>query len=148
MVWGGNPVNTQVNLMTHVARARKEQGAKLAVVDPYRTGTAERADLHLAVKPGTDGALAAAVIHCLLRDGRADRDYLARHTDWDPEIEAHFAGTTPDWAAAITGLSVEEIEAFARLYGSTKRSYIRVGYGFRARATGRPTCMPSPACRR
>jgi anaerobic selenocysteine-containing dehydrogenase len=148
VIWGGNPVNTQVNVMTHVAKARKERGAKLVVVDPYRTGTAERADLHLAVKPGTDGALAAAVIHCLVRDGRADRAYLARHTDWDAGAEAHFAGTTPEWAAEITGLSAEEIEAFARLYGATKRSYIRVGYGFSRSRNGAAnvhavSCLPA-----
>ncbi|MDH3913559.1 MAG: molybdopterin-dependent oxidoreductase, partial [Rhodospirillales bacterium] len=72
VVWGGNPVSTQVNVMTHIAKARKAQNAKLVVVDPYRTGTAEQADLHLMVKPGTDGALAAAVIHVLLKEGFAD----------------------------------------------------------------------------
>jgi anaerobic selenocysteine-containing dehydrogenase len=148
VIWGGNPVNTQVNVMTHVAKARKARDAKLVVVDPYRTGTAERADLHLAVKPGTDGALAAAVIHCLVRDGLADRDYLARHTDWDAEAEAHFADTTPTWAAAITGLPAAEIEAFARLYGATKRAYIRVGYGFSRSRNGAAnvhavSCLPS-----
>jgi len=148
VVWGGNPVNTQVNVMTHIAKARKARGAKLVVVDPYRTGTAERADLHLALKPGTDGALAAAVIHVLLKEGRADRDYLARHTDWSAEVEAHFADKTPAWAAAITGLPVDDIEAFAQLYGSTKRSYIRVGYGFSRARNGAAgvhavSCLPA-----
>jgi len=148
VVWGGNPVNTQVNVMTLIAKARKARGAKLVVIDPYRTGTAEQADLHLAVKPGTDGALAAAVVHVLLRDGLADRDYLARHTDWDREIEAHFAATTPDWAAAITGLPAADIESFARLYGSTKRSFIRVGYGFSRSRNGAAnvhavSCLPA-----
>lgn len=148
VVWGGNPVNTQVNVMTHIARARKERGAKLVVVDPYRTGTAEQADHHLMVKPGTDGALAAAVINVMLAEGLADRTYLANLTDWNDELEAHFAGTTPDWAAAVTGLSVEEIEAFARLYGQTKRSFIRVGYGFARSRNGATnlhavSCLPS-----
>jgi anaerobic selenocysteine-containing dehydrogenase len=148
VVWGGNPVNTQVNVMALIAKARKARGAKLVVVDPYRTGTAEQADLHLAVKPGTDGALAAAVIHVLLAEGLADRDYLARHTDWDREIEAHFAATTPDWAAAITGLPAAEIEGFARLYASTKRSFIRVGYGFSRARNGAAnvhavSCLPA-----
>jgi anaerobic selenocysteine-containing dehydrogenase len=75
VMWGGNPVSTQVNVMTHIARARKERGAKLVVVDPYRTGTAEQADLHLMLLPGTDGALAAAVMHVLFREGFADRAY-------------------------------------------------------------------------
>ena len=148
VVWGGNPVNTQVNVMTHIARARKQRGAKLVVVDPYRTGTADQADRHLMVKPGTDGALAAAVIHVLLRDDLADRAYLAKLTDWSAEIEAHFAAATPDWAAGVTGVPVEEIEAFARLYGGTKRSFIRVGYGFARSRNGASnlhavSCLPA-----
>src|SRR5262249_2422910 len=69
IVWGGNPVSTQVNVMTHIAKARKSHGAKLVVVDPYRTGTAEQADHHLMLRPGTDAALAVAIMHVLFRDG-------------------------------------------------------------------------------
>ncbi|MGI9433990.1 MAG: molybdopterin-containing oxidoreductase family protein [Geminicoccaceae bacterium] len=130
VIWGGNPVSTQVNVMTHVARARKQNGAKLVVVDPYRTGTAAQADIHLALRPGTDGALACAVMHILFRDGWADRDYLAANADDVAELEAHLETRTPAWAAGITGLSVEAIENFAALYGRTERSYIRFGYGF------------------
>lgn len=145
VVWGGNPVNTQVNVMQHIATARKTRGAKLVVIDPYRTGTAEQADLHLMVRPGTDGALAAAVVHILLRDGHADRAYLARYSDLSPEIEAHFAAKTPAWAEAITGVPVAQIEAFAKLYGETKRSYIRVGYGF-ARGRNGATNLHAVSC--
>src|SRR6185437_870223 len=88
VVWGGNPVNTQVNVMHYIARARHERGAKLVVVDTYRTGTAEQADLFLPVRPGTDGALACAVMHVLFRDGYADRAYLAKHTDATDALEA------------------------------------------------------------
>ena len=104
VVWGGNPVSTQVNVMTHIATARRERAAKLVVIDPYRTATAERADLHLAPLPGTDGALACAVMHVLFREGYADRAYMARYTD-DPEgLEAHLETRDPAWAARITGL--------------------------------------------
>lgn len=127
--WGGNPVATQVNVMTHVSRARKARGAKLVTIDPYRTGTAEVSDLHLMLRPGTDGALACAVMHVLFKEGFADRAYLARYAADVERLEAHLAERTPEWAAAITGLAVEEITAFARLYGGTKRSYLRVGYG-------------------
>ncbi|PWC91008.1 molybdopterin oxidoreductase family protein [Azospirillum sp. TSO5] len=127
--WGGNPVATQVNVMTHVSRARKGRGAKLVTIDPYRTGTAEVSDLHLMLRPGTDGALACAVMHVLFRDGYADRAYLTRLAAGTDRLEAHLATRTPEWAAAITGLTVAEIEAFARLYGTTKRSYLRIGYG-------------------
>ena len=148
VIWGGNPVSTQVNVMKHVAEARHRRGAKLVVVDPYRTGTAEVADIHLAPLPGTDGALACAVMHVLFAEGYADRDYMAKYTD-DPEgLEAHLASRGPEWAARITGLGEEEIVAFARLYGQTKRSFIRVGYGFSRSRNGAAqmfavTCLPS-----
>src|SRR5262245_49608678 len=124
VIWGGNPVNTQVNVMTHVARAQR-RGAPLVVVDPYRTGTAERANLHLAPRPGTDAALACAVMHVLFAEGFADWAYMRAYTDAPDELAEHVRTRTPEWAAAITGLTVEEIVAFARLYGRTKRSFIR-----------------------
>jgi anaerobic selenocysteine-containing dehydrogenase len=148
VVWGGNPVSTQVNLMTHVAAARKERGARLVVIDPYRTATAEQADLHLAPLPGTDGALACAVMQVLFKEGYADRDYMARYTDNPDGLERHLATRDPAWAAGITGLAEDEILGFARLYGRTKRSYIRVGYGFSRSRNGAAqlfavTCLPA-----
>ncbi len=92
--------------MTHVSRARKERGAKFVVIDPYRTSTAAVADLHLAPLPGTDGALACAVMHIAFRDGHADLGYLARHTDFPADLRQHLSLRSPEWAAAITGLSV------------------------------------------
>ena len=148
VVWGGNPVATQVNVMTHISRARRERGAPLVVVDPYRTGTAEVADHHLAPRPGTDGALACAVMHVLFAEGFADRAYLARYTDVPDALEAHLRSRGPDWAAAITGIAPEAIVDFARLYGRTKRSFIRVGYGFSRSRNGSAslhavTCLPA-----
>ena len=65
IVWGSNPASTQVNVLTHIARARRERNAHLVVVDPYRSGTAKIADTHLMLRPGTDGALACAIMHVL-----------------------------------------------------------------------------------
>src|SRR5579871_6782766 len=115
VVWGGNPVATQVNVMTHISRARKERGARLIVIDPYRTPTAAVADLHLAPRPGTDGALACAVMHIAFRDGHADHDYLSRFTDFPADLRQHLSACSPEWAAAITGLSTAEIEDFGTL---------------------------------
>ena len=129
VIWGGNPVSTHVNLMSHIARAKK-RGAPLVVIDPYRSPTAEQADMHLAVRPSTDGALACAVMHILFRDGYADRAYLAVNTDAPQELEAHLRSRTPQWASAITGLSVAEIENFARIYGQAARPWIRFSFGF------------------
>jgi len=130
VVWGGNPVHTQVHVMNWINKARKTRGAKLVVVDPYRTPTADKADIHLMLRPGTDGALACAVMHVLFKEGYADRAWMAEHTDAPDELERHVASRGPAWAAAITGLSEDEIIAFARLYGQTKRSFLRLGYGF------------------
>jgi anaerobic selenocysteine-containing dehydrogenase len=130
VIWGTNAVNTQVNVMHHATRARKEGGPKLVVIDVYRNGTAAQADLFLCLRPGTDGALACAVMHVLFRDDLADRDYLARYTDAPAELEAHLRSRTPEWAAAITGLSVGEIERFAHLVGTNRRTFFRLGFGF------------------
>ncbi|HEY4162944.1 MAG TPA: molybdopterin-dependent oxidoreductase, partial [Dongiaceae bacterium] len=147
VVWGGNPVATQVNVMTHVTRARK-RGAKFIVVDPYRTGTAEAADLHLMLRPGTDGALVAAMIHVLFAEGFADRAYMEKYADAPAELEAHVRDRTPEWAEAITGIPAGVIRDFARLYGGTKRSFIRVGFGFSRSRNGAAnlhavSCLPT-----
>ena len=147
IIWGGNPVNTQVNVMNHAMAARR-RGARLVVVDPYRTGTAERADLHVAPRPGTDGALACAMMHVLFAEGFADWDYLRAYTDCPDELAAHVATRTPGWAAAITGLSAEAIVDFARLYGSTKQSFIRCHHGFSRSRNGAVnmhavSCLPA-----
>ena len=130
VIWGTNPVNTQVNVMTHAVRARKERGAKIVVVDTYRTGTAEQADLYLCVKPGTDAALACGAMHVLFRDGMADHEWMSRYTDDAEGLEKHLVTRTPQWAEAICGVPAAEIEAFARLVGTTPKTYLRLGYGF------------------
>ena len=148
IVWGSNPVYTQVNLMTHIARARKERAAKLIVIDPYRTPTARQADVHIRPKPGTDAALACAVMHALFRDGQADRDYMAEFTNDADLLEAHLQSRGPAWAAEITGIPVEEIEALAKDYGTTDRAIIRLGYGFSRSRNGSSglhavSCLPA-----
>ncbi len=130
VIWGTNAVNTQVNVMTHATRARKERGAKIVAVDIYMNGTMRQADLPVLIRPGTDGALACAVMHCLFRDGKADQDYLERYTDAPQELAAHVRTRDPAWASRITGAPVETIEEFARLAGAHPRAYYRLGYGF------------------
>ncbi|MGI9424488.1 MAG: molybdopterin-dependent oxidoreductase, partial [Hyphomicrobiaceae bacterium] len=136
VIWGTNPVNTQVNVMTHAIKARKTRGAKIVAVDIYQNSTMKQADLALCLRPGTDGALACAVMHVLFRDGLADRDFLERYTDCPRELESHLQSRTPEWASSITGLSVAEIEEFARLVGCTPRTYFRLGYGFSRQRNG------------
>ncbi len=136
VIWGTNAVATQVNVMTHAIRARKERGAKIVVVDIYDNATMKQADLALCLRPGTDGALACGVMHVLFREGLADREFLEKWTDVPAELEEHLKTRTPEWASAITGLPVSEIEAFARLVGTTKRTFFRLGYGFSRQRNG------------
>ena len=135
VIWGTNPVNTQINVMTHATKARRA-GAKIVHIDTYRNGTAQQADLFLCVRPGTDGALACAVMHILFRDGLANRDYLEKYTDCPAELEAHLQNKTPAWAERITGVPMADIEAFAKLVGETPKTFFRLGYGFSRQRNG------------
>ena len=136
VIWGTNAASTQVNVMTHALEARRRRGAKIVVIDTYRNTTAKQADLFVCVRPGTDGALACAVMHVLFRDGHANRAYLERYTDCPGELESHLADRSPQWAERITGVSVDTIEILARMIGSTPRTYLRLGYGFARQRNG------------
>ena len=136
VIWGTNAVSTQVNVMTHAIKARKERGAKIVVIDIYDNPTIKQADMGLVLKPGTDAALACAVMHIAFRDGYADRAYLAKYADDPAGLENHLKTRTPEWASAITGLPVEEIEAFGKLVGTTPKTYFRLGYGFTRQRNG------------
>jgi anaerobic selenocysteine-containing dehydrogenase len=148
VIWGTNAAATQVNVMTHAVKARKERGAKIVAIDVYANATVRQADMGIVLKPGTDGAFACAVMHVLFRDGMADWDYLYTYTDDPKGLERHLQTRTPEWASAITGLPVEEIEAFAHLVGTTKRTFFRLGYGFTRQRNGAvnmhaASCIPA-----
>ncbi len=143
--WGGNPASTQVNVMSHISKARKLRDAKLVVIDPYETRTAKTADLHLPLRPGTDGALACAIMHVIFREQLADLEYLKQYTDFSKELEQHLAVRDVSWASKITGLSEIQITEFAKLYGKTKRSFLRLGYGF-TRSRNGATNMHAVSC--
>ena len=145
VIWGTNPVSTQVNVMTHASRAKKERGARIAAVDIYNNDTMKQADIKIILRPGTDGAFACGVMHVLFREGLADRAYMAKHTDCPDELETHLKTRTPEWASAICGVPVSEIEAFARAVGETKRTFFRLGYGF-TRSRNGATQMHAALC--
>ena len=130
IVWGGNPVSTQVNLMRHIQAARRDRGARLMVVDCYRTPTVEKADLPVILRPGTDAALACALMCVMLEEGLADQDFLTRYTDFGDDVERHLRSRTPAWAAAITGVDEDTIRTLGRTIGETKRAFFRLGFGF------------------
>lgn len=147
ILWGCNAAATQINVMHHVSKARK-RGARLVVVDPYQTPTAKIADMHIAPKPGTDGALACAVMHLLFKNNCADRDYLEQYTDHSKALEQHLERRDPLWASSISGVPVSQIEALANWYGETGSSYIRLGIGFSRSRNGAVnihavSCLPA-----
>ncbi len=135
IAWGANIVSSNVHLWPFIEEARR-QGAKLIAVDPYRSRTAEKADLHLALYPGTDAALALGMMHVLFREGLADRDYLSQYTVGSGQLEERAREWTPARTAATTGLTIDEIESFAREYGSTRPTAIRLNYGLNRHAGG------------
>ncbi len=148
VLWGSNVASTQINVLTHFAKARKNNSAKLIVIDPYLNKTAEHADTYLAIKPGTDGALACAVMNVLLSEGLVDRAYLAKHTDFDASVEEHLKCKTPEWAANITGLNKQQITDLARICANTQRVFIRIGVGMSRSRNGAVnvhalSCIPS-----
>jgi anaerobic selenocysteine-containing dehydrogenase len=127
--WSSDLHATNVHLWAAIEK-RRAAGIKLVVIDPRRTRSARVADLWLPVRIGTDSALALGVMHILVRDGKADRDYLALHTIGFDQVERDILPRfTPEATAEITGLPVEDIETFARWYGDAATSFIRIGFG-------------------
>ena len=134
--WGADLMATNVHVWTIVERAKKK-GVKVVVIDPRRTKTAERADWHIPVNIGTDGALALGVAHILVRDGKYDRAYLEANTLGFDKLEKEVLPRfTPEATAKITGVSVADIERFAAMYGAAKKSFIRLGEGMTRFAQG------------
>jgi anaerobic selenocysteine-containing dehydrogenase len=139
VLWGVNAAYSTVNVMTLVKQARR-RGAHVVVVDPYRTATARRADEHLMVRPGTDGALALAMMHVLIGEGLVDAEYVERATLGFAALAEHVKAWPPERVAPIVGLDAEAIVAFARRYGAGPRSFIRVGIGISRHDNGGMTC--------
>jgi len=139
VLWGVNAAYSTVNVMTLVKQARA-RGAHVVVVDPYRTPTAQQADEHLMVRPGSDTALALAVMHVLVAEGRLDRDYIGRATLGFERLVEHLRAYSPDAVAASVGLPAETIVRFARRYGAGPQSFIRIGIGLSRHDNGGMTC--------
>ena len=135
VLWGTNTLTSNVHLWPRILDARKA-GAEIVAIDPYRNRTAAAADRWLAIRPGTDAALALAIAHVAFRDGLADRDYLERYTIGADLFERRAAEWTPARAAAVTGLAVDEIEWLARRYAVVRPAAIRLNYGLQRHAGG------------
>ncbi|MBF0123745.1 MAG: molybdopterin-dependent oxidoreductase [Magnetococcales bacterium] len=135
VLWGINAVSTHINLMPFIKEAR-QRGARLVVIDPYRNRTARLADVHLAIQPGCDAALALAMMNVIVTEGMVDRAYLQQRSDYDHALEQHILRCTPEWAANITGLESEVIRQLARWYGTAQAPFIRIGMGMSRHANG------------
>lgn len=135
ILWACNVLSTNAHLWPFIDAARK-QGAKVVVIDPARTQTTAMVDQHIRVRPGTDGALALAMIHVIIRENLVDRDYVAQHTVGYEELVAHVAQYTPEFAAAETGVDAEVIRTLAREYASAQPSAIRIGVAIERSAGG------------
>lgn len=135
LIWGSNPVVSNLHLWSRAQEA-KRRGAKLIAIDPYRSLTAEKCHRHLAPLPGTDAALALAMMHVLIAEDLLDRDYIERYTLGYEALRERVRDYAPARVAEITGLASEDIVALARDYGTTKPAAIRVNYGLQRHAGG------------
>jgi anaerobic selenocysteine-containing dehydrogenase len=128
--WGADLAATNVHFWALAETQKKRRGMPIVVIDPRRTRSAKAADLYLPIRIGTDAALALGVMHILVRDGLANRDYIARHTLGFDKVEHDVLPKfTPARTAEITGLSVADIEKLASMYGRAKAALIRLGEG-------------------
>lgn len=143
ILWGSNPIASNLHFWTRVQEA-KRQGAYVLAIDPYRSLSAEKCHEHIALLPGTDGALALSLAHVLIRDDLLDHDYITQHTVGFEAYKARAADWPPTRAAQVCGVPAAQIEALAARYGkvalSGQGALIRLNYGMqRARGGGNAT---------
>lgn len=135
IIWGSNPVTSNLHFWSR-CQAAKRRGARLVIIDPRRTETAKKCHQHIALYPGTDAALALAMMHVIISEGLTDADYVARYTLGYDELAARVREWTPQRAAAICGITADEIIQLAREYAGTRAAMIRVNYGMQRHAGG------------
>src|SRR3954452_4395692 len=138
VVWGANPTVSNIHFPPIVTRAQREHGATVVVVDPRRTAMAARADLHLAVRPGTDVVLAYAVAAELERQGLLADGFLAEHATGVEEFLDGARAWTSDRAAEVCGVPAADIVRFATLLGTVRPGVVRLGWGPERNRKGGP----------
>ncbi|MEX3668735.1 molybdopterin-containing oxidoreductase family protein [Paraburkholderia phenoliruptrix] len=147
LIWGSNPIASNLHFWTRAQEA-KRRGARLIAIDPYRSLTAEKCHQHIALKPGTDGALALGMMNVLISEDLLDHAYIAAHTVGFAELKARALTYSPACVADICGIEEQAVIDLARLYGSTRKAAIRLNYGLqRVRGGGNAVraiaCLPS-----
>ncbi|HBI46771.1 MAG TPA: molybdopterin oxidoreductase [Planctomycetales bacterium] len=135
IIWAHNPIATAPHFMPFLQQARRA-GCQVVVIDPRRTATARGADVHLAPRPGTDGALALGLAHILVAEGLHDEQWLSAHTLGWPQLRERLCDFSPDRVAAITGLSEREIVGLARLYALRRPGLIKIADGVNRNRNG------------
>ena len=147
ILWACNTISTNLHHWPFLAEAQK-RGAKIVVIDPVKTRTARQADWHIAIKPGTDGALAMAMINVVTTEGLVDKEYVEKYTVGYEELVERAKEYTPEKAASITGIPAEDIRKLARDYATTRPSVIRIGVAVERHSGGGQTvraltCLPA-----
>ena len=147
IIWACNSVSTNLHHW-HIIKEAQKNGSKVVVIDAYASKTAKEADWHICPKPGTDGALAMAMMHVIIDEGLVDQDYVDNYTVGYPELAEKVKDRTPEWAEAITGIPAEDIRKLAREYATTQPSAIRIGVALEkswggGQAIRAVTCLPA-----
>jgi len=132
LIWGSNSIGSNLHFWTF-AQAAKRAGAKLVCIDPRKTETADKCHQHIALLPGTDGALALGLMHELIQNDWLDHDYIERHVEggpggW-PALRARALEWPPERVAQVCGITADEVRGLARDYGTTRPASIRLNYG-------------------
>jgi anaerobic selenocysteine-containing dehydrogenase len=136
ILWGANPIVSNLHLWSRV-QAAKRRGAKVIAIDPYRSLSAQKCTQHIALLPGTDGALALGMMHVLIAESLIDREYIEQYTlGYEPLKTRILQQYSPEWAARTCGITVDEVRQLAREYGTTTPAAIRLNYGMQRHAGG------------
>lgn len=147
ILWGTNTLVTNLHLWPYIQKARSA-GAKVVVIDPIKTRTAERADWHIRPRPGTDAALALGMMNVIVQEGLEDAEYVDKHTVGFQELKGRLAEYSPERASEITGVDADEIRQLARAYATASPSTIRLLVGMEHHSNGGMTyrtisCLPA-----
>ena len=144
IIWGSNSIGSNLHFW-RIAQEAKRNGAKLICIDPRKSETAEKCHEHIALRPGTDAALALALMHVLIQNDWLDHDYITQHTlGWDA-LRSRALEWTPERAAQVCGITTEQIESLARDWATTKPAAIRLNYGMQ-RVKGGGNAVRAIAC--
>ena len=144
LIWGSNSIASNLHFWRY-AQVAKRNGAKLVCIDPRKSETADKCHEHLQLLPGTDAALALALMHELIVNNWLDHDYLAQYTQGWEALKARALEWPPERSAQVCGLTVEQIQSLARDYGTTKPAAIRLNYGMQ-RVRGGGNAVRAIAC--